>query len=178
MKAHKLSDKSKKAIEALYPKYEQRESALMPALYIVQDQFGYIPEDIVPELSQFMTLPQTRIEEVLSFYTMYHRKPTGKYHFQICRNLTCHMMGCQGLKNDIKKMIGVEKPKDVSADGLFSYEEVECLGSCDTAPVVMINEDYFESFDKDQATEFIHRVQHEGSSTDKADKEDKRNEST
>ena len=161
-KPTKLSEKTKSAIQALYTKYEMRESAIMPALHWVQDQMGYIPTEAVDELAEFMELPRTKIDEVVKFYTMYHQKPVGKYHFQVCRNLTCCMFDSTSIREEIKKRIGVEKPKEVSKDGLFSYEEVECLGSCGTAPVVMVNQDYYESCDKPQVQKLIQRLREGG----------------
>ena len=126
--ATQLTEKTKAAIQALYEKYEMRESAIMPALHLVQDQLGYIPDKAIEELATLMELPRTKIDEVVRFYTMYHQQPVGKYHFQICRNLTCGMFDSQGIRDEIKKLIDVEKPKEISKGGLFSYEEVECLG--------------------------------------------------
>lgn len=154
----KLNDKLKKDIEALYPLYEDRLCTLMPALYLVQESFGYVPEAIVHELSAFMDIPIVRIEEVLSFYTMYHRQPVGKYHFQVCTNISCCMFNGREIKDHIKQRIGVTASKEVSQDGLFSYEEVACLGSCGTAPVVMINKDFHENFNIEQVDDFLEKV--------------------
>ena len=153
-----LTDTLKKDIEALYPLYEERLCTLMPALYLVQDAFGYISDEVAQELSHFMDIPMVQVEEVLSFYTMYHRKPVGKYHFQVCTNITCCMFQAREIKDRLKELIGVTEPKELSKDGKFSYEEVACLGSCGTAPVVMINHDYHEDFSIEEADAFIKKA--------------------
>jgi NADH-quinone oxidoreductase E subunit len=145
MQHPKLTDKLKTAIEALYPLYETRMSAIMPALTLIQDTYGYVPQHLVEELAHFMDLPLVSVEEVLTFYSMYHRKPTGKYHFQFCTNLTCCMFQARETMEKLKARMGVSKPLEVSGDSLFSFEEVPCLGSCGTAPVLMINQDYQEN---------------------------------
>ena len=86
---------------------------------------------------------------VVEFYTMYHRRPTGKYHLQLCRTLSCVLCGCERLRDSIHDKLGI-KPGETTADGLFSLEEVECLGSCGTAPVIRINDVYCERLTREK----------------------------
>jgi NADH-quinone oxidoreductase subunit E len=153
-----LTDKTKKAIQALYEQYEVRDSTVMPALHLVQEQLGHLSKEAITELSHFMEIPEVKIDEVVQFYTMYHQKPVGKFHFQICRNITCSMFDSTGIREEIKKCTGLNKSKEITSDGLFSYEEVECLGACGTAPVVMINDSYYESFSKEKVSQTINHA--------------------
>ncbi len=150
-----LTDALKAEITKMYDKYEVRRSVIMPALHAIQESFGYISKEVADELSGFMELPRVMIEEVITFYTMYHRNPVGKHHFQVCENVTCCMFQARELTDHIKKLTNLKKPGEVTEDGLFSYEAVACLGSCGTAPVVMINDDYHESFSEEKATMFV-----------------------
>ena len=105
-----------------------------------------VSEDI-EELSRVMDLPASAIQEVATFYTMFNKKPTGKYHIQVCCNVTCAMKKGRELTDYILKKLDLEEG-EVSNDGLFTVSRVECLGSCDTAPVLQVNFDYHENLDE------------------------------
>lgn len=127
-------------------RYEEKRSAVIPALYCAQaENGGWVSSDVVDHLSKVMDIPPAHIEEVLDFYTMFNKKPVGKHHVQICGNISCSMAGGRELIEHLCQKLGV-KEGEVTKDGRFSVSRVECLGSCDTAPVMQLNIDpYIEN---------------------------------
>lgn len=136
-------------------RYETVESAIIPALYVAQNENqGWISEDVIRSLSKVMDLPESKINEVFKFYTMFNQKSVGKYHVQVCRTLSCHVNGAQDLIHQMCKELKV-KINEVTADGKFSISQVECLGSCGTAPMMMVNEDYHENLTPESAMNLL-----------------------
>lgn len=117
---------------------------LLPCLHLVQKDRGYIDDSDIEGLVEYLGVPRIQVQEVLSFYTMLHRKPIGRWHLQVCRNVSCAMHGADRLTGHLSQKLGVA-PGQTTADGRFTLSEVECLGSCGTAPVVMVNEAYHEN---------------------------------
>ena len=120
---------------------------VLPCLRRIQDDRGYIADEDIDGLVDYLGVPRIQIEEVLSFYTMLRRKPIGRWHLQVCRNVSCSMRGAERLIDHLARRLGV-KPGQTTADGRFTLSTVECLGSCGTAPVVMVNERYHELQDE------------------------------
>ena len=108
----------------------------MPALDIAQEEHGYLTPRTMSEVAELQKLDPGYVEGVATFYTLFHLEPTGKHHFYVCTNLSCTLRGAVEICDHIKQRIGVEEFKQVSADGLFSVEEVECLGACEYAPMM------------------------------------------
>lgn len=120
-------------------RYETKISAIIPSLYRAQDENGgWVGPEVVDHLSQVMDIPASQIEEVLDFYTMFNKQPVGRYHLQVCTNITCAMMGGREIVQHLCKKLKVHAG-EVSHDGKFTVSYVECAGSCDTAPVMQIN---------------------------------------
>ncbi len=141
----KLSKDGLELVRKELTRYETKRSAILPVLYIAQkENKGWISPDVVQHLSEVMELPITQISEVLSFYTMYNKKPVGKYHIQVCTNIACSMAGGRELTKHMTEKLNV-KLDEVTTDGRFTITKVECLGSCGTAPMCQINEDYHEN---------------------------------
>lgn len=122
----------------------------MPALDIAQEELGYLTPEAMSEVAELLRLDPGYVEGVASFYTLFHVAPTGRHHFLICTNLSCTLRGAEEVCEHLRRRIGVE-PKQVSDDGLFSYEEVECLGACEYAPMMR----YAEAFHYDLTPERI-----------------------
>ncbi len=152
-----LSDEGKAFVKKQLARYEQKESAIIPSLYRVQDENGgWVSPEAIDHLSELMDIPASRIQEVMKFYTMFNQRPRGKYHVQVCTTLTCGMLGGRELCSFLMKEHGVKGPGEVSKDGKFSFSHVECLGSCDTAPVMQINrEPYHESLTEEKALKIL-----------------------
>lgn len=139
-----LSTEGAEFVKRELTRYETPYSAIIPSLYRVQKEKGWVPPEAVPYLSDLMKLPQAHINEVLYFYTMFNKKPVGKFHVQVCCNISCSMNGGRELADALCKHYGV-RPGEVSADGKITVSKVECLGSCDTAPMMQVNDGYIEN---------------------------------
>jgi NADH-quinone oxidoreductase E subunit len=155
-----LSDAAEKRAREVIPLYPQSRSAIMPLLYIAQDELGYISQEAVTWVADKLSLPPVQVWEVATFYTMYYKKPVGKYHFQVCRTLPCALRGAKMVSEYLHKKLGLN-PGEVSSDGLWSFEEVECLGSCGTAPMCQINDTFFENLTEAKLEVIIDRIEKE-----------------
>jgi NADH-quinone oxidoreductase subunit E len=129
-------------IKELPARYPQPRSAVMPALDLAQEELGYLTPEAMSEVAGALELDPGYVEGVATFYSLFHLEPTGKHRFYVCTNLSCMIRGAYGIVDQVKKSIGVSKPDEVSADGLFSYEEVECLGACEFAPMMRLDHRY------------------------------------
>lgn len=119
-------------------------SLVLPCLRRIQEDRGFIADADIDELAAYLGVPRIQIEEVLSFYTQFRRAPVGRWHLQACRNVSCSMRGAEGAIEQLSRRLGIA-PGETTADGRFTLSTVECLGSCGTAPVVMVNETYHEN---------------------------------
>lgn len=154
----KLSAEGEAFVKKELDRYEDRHSAIIPSLYRVQSENdGWVSQDCVAYLSQLMDLPEAAIEEVLTFYTMFNRKPVGKLHVQVCTNISCSMNGGRELASYLCDKLDV-KPGEVSADGRYTVSKVECLGSCGTAPMMQVNDNYYENLTPEKALETLQNM--------------------
>ena len=119
-------------------------SLVLPCLRRVQEAQGHVADADIDALVSYLGVPRIQIEEVLSFYTQYRREPIGRWHVQVCRNVSCSMRGAERVLDRISKKLGIA-PGETTADGRFTLSTVECLGSCGTAPVMMVNETHREN---------------------------------
>jgi len=134
-----LSPKLTQRICAEFPKYPEKRAVLLTALHFVQDECGgWVPNDVIPELAHLLEIPVIDVLEVISFYSMFHAEPVGRYHLQVCTNLPCCLRGARGVVRAFERVLDL-RPGERTADGMFSLAEVECLGSCGTAPVLQVN---------------------------------------
>ena len=139
----KLSEQGLVEVKKELARYEARESAIIPSLYIAQkENKGFITPDMIRHLSEVMELPESRINEVFKFYTMFNQEPVGKYHVQVCTNISCALEGGREMARHICKELGV-KLNDITSDGRFTVSKVECLVSCGTAPMMQVNDTYY-----------------------------------
>jgi NADH-quinone oxidoreductase subunit E len=121
-------------------------SLVLPCLRRIQDDRGHVAESDVVELAAYLGVPRVQIEEVLGHYTQYRRAPIGRWHLQACHNVSCSMRGAERLIDQLQRRLGIAAGQ-TTADGRFTLSRVECLGSCGTAPVLMVNERYHENLD-------------------------------
>ena len=119
-------------------------SLVLPCLRRVQEERGYIADEDIAMLVGFLKVPRIQVEEVLSFYTQFRRTPVGHCHIQVCRNVSCSLMGAERILAHAAKELGIA-PGETTPDGRFTLSTVECLASCGTAPVMMVNGAYHES---------------------------------
>ncbi len=128
-------------------------SLVLPCLRRIQEDRGYVADEDIDGLVAYLGVPRIQIEEVLSYYTQYRRQPIGHHHLQVCRNVSCSMRGAERLLDHLGQRLGLE-PGQTSADGRFTLSTVECLGSCGTAPVLVVGETYHENM----STEKVDRL--------------------
>ncbi|MEO7652841.1 MAG: NAD(P)H-dependent oxidoreductase subunit E [Bryobacteraceae bacterium] len=123
-----------------YPPGRQR-SAMIPMLLFAQDELGSVTQELVEEVARRISVKPLQVEEVLTYYSMLHKKPLGKFHVQVCTNISCLLMGGEDLWEQACSRLGIGH-KEATADGLLSLEEVECIGACSWAPAVQVNYDF------------------------------------
>jgi NADH-quinone oxidoreductase E subunit len=139
-----FSDAARAEFERLLTRYPDRKAVILPVLHLAQKEFGYVSDEAIVYIAGLVGTSPAEIEGVASFYTMYNRQPVGKYHVQICRNISCSLLGAEHLIEHVAGKLGV-KPGGTTPDGKFTLSLAECLGSCGTAPVMQINDDYYEN---------------------------------
>lgn len=133
-----------KKVETIKAKYPEQKAAVMSLLWMAQKKWGWLSEEVMKYVAELLQLPYAHVLGVASFYTMYFKKPMGKYHVQVCTNVSCMLTGGEELYNHCKNKYGIGH-METTADGKISLEEVECMGACGGAPMIAINEDFFEN---------------------------------
>jgi NADH-quinone oxidoreductase subunit E len=141
--------------------YPQKRSALIPMLLLAQKEQGYVTMEAMEYIAGILDLSSSEVESTMSFYTLLRRKPAGKYHMLICTNLACMLRGSDDIEASVKRKLGVELGQ-VTADGLFSAIEFECLGSCTTAPAMQVNGEFHENLDVPKVEALIDELRKRG----------------
>ncbi|HEX7401873.1 MAG TPA: NAD(P)H-dependent oxidoreductase subunit E [candidate division Zixibacteria bacterium] len=149
-----LSEVTKKRISELKGKFPGNRSAILPAIHVVLEQVGYYNRDILKQVAELLDLSEMEVSETVSFYTYFPKEGVGKYHIQVCTNLSCMLLGVEGLLQYLQEKLNI-KTGETTADGLFTLTAVECLGSCGTSPVMQINQIYYENLTKTKVDEII-----------------------
>src|SRR6266849_1695710 len=139
-----LSSQLAARFETLQKRYPFKRSALIPMMMYAQDEHGYVSDEMIAEIAQRLELRTVEVEETLAYYSMLRRKPMGKHHVQICTNVACMLRGGNELLEQAKKRLEIGH-KETTSDGVFSLEEVECIGACTGAPAMQVNYDFFEN---------------------------------
>jgi NADH-quinone oxidoreductase subunit E len=129
-------------------------SLVLPCLRRIQEDRGYVADSDIEELAAYLGVPQIQIEEVLSFYTQFRRKPIGRWHLQFCHNVSCSMNGAERILAHVEKRLGI-KPGQTTSDGRYTLSTAECLGSCGTAPMMMVNDGYHENLTFEKVDELL-----------------------
>jgi len=129
-------------------------SMVLPCLRRIQEDRGYVADEDIDDLVAYLGVPRIQIEEVLSYYTQYRRQPVGHHHVQVCRNVSCSMRGAERLLDHLGQRLGLE-PGQTSADGRYTLSTVECLGSCGTAPVLVVGETYHEDMSPEKVDRLL-----------------------
>ncbi len=152
-----LSPDARKKIESLTKVYETHQSALIPALHVAQADQGWLSEDTQREVAQILGLTAQSVRQVVTFYTMFNQKPVGRHMIQVCRNISCSLLGGQRLQKQIQEKLGLTDG-ETTRDGRFTFVSVECLGSCGTAPVLMVNDRYYENVTPQQVDRLLEEL--------------------
>jgi NADH-quinone oxidoreductase E subunit len=153
-----FSDSTKKKIAEVVARYPQKKAALLPVLHLVQQEVGYISASEEKQVADLLEIKPIQVREVVTFYTMYNREPVGKYHIQVCSNLTCSMLGAQPLIEYLKEKLGIELG-ETTEDKRYTLSTVECLGACEHAPCMMVNFDYYGDLDKKTLDEILDNLE-------------------
>jgi NADH-quinone oxidoreductase subunit E len=149
-----FSPEAYKKFEEIVARYPKREAAMLPVLYLAQQEFGHIGPEVIDYIAELMGQSPARVYGVVSFYTMFNMKPIGRYHIQVCRTLPCALGGAEKVTGLLKKRLGIDCG-ETTPDGRFTLSEVECLASCGTAPMMQINDDYYENLTEEKITEIL-----------------------
>lgn len=144
-----ISEKLDQFFDEKMSEYPTKRSFLVPMLLYSQDEAGYINDQIIAHLAKKTDLTELEVRNVISYYSMLHTKPMGKYHVQVCTNICCMLRGADELMEHCEKKLGIGH-KQVTPDGKFSLEEVECIGACSWAPAVQVNYDFHENLTPDK----------------------------
>jgi NADH-quinone oxidoreductase subunit F len=149
-----LPEGLEKKYQQLETRYPVKRSALIPMLLYGQDEFGFISDELIEEIARRLELKTVQVEETLAYYSMLHRKPLGKYHVQVCTNISCMLRGGQKIFEYMEHKLGIGN-REVTSDGIFSLEEVECIGACTGAPAMQLNYDFYENLTQESVDRLI-----------------------
>ena len=138
-----LSDALLAQFDKLIARYPLKRSAIVPCLLYAQDEIGHISDEVIAEVARRVEVRPIEVIENIGYYSMLHRNPLGKYNLQVCTNVSCMVKGGEQILGHCKKRLGIAH-RETTADGLFSLEEVECLGACCGAPAMQVNYDFYE----------------------------------
>lgn len=137
-------EKSESKIQEILKRYPTKQAALLPVLWVAQEEFGHISPEVMELVARTLDISPAHVYGVVTFYTMYRQKPAGRFHLQVCRTLSCAMMGSEKILACLKERLGIDEG-GTTPDGKFTLSTVECLASCGTAPAMMVNEKYFDN---------------------------------
>ncbi len=140
----KFSDQFESRFAEMLTHYPTKRSVLVPSLLYAQDELGYLTDEAIAEFARRLDLTELEVRNVISYYSMLTTKPRGKYNVQVCTNIACMLRGADDLFEHCQKKLGI-RHKDTTSDGLFSLEEVECIGACSWAPAMQVNYDFHEN---------------------------------
>ncbi|MDC1068327.1 NADH-quinone oxidoreductase subunit NuoE [Candidatus Kapabacteria bacterium] len=142
----KFSEKELQEVQYHIDKYPEKKAAVMPVLWMAQKKWGWLSKEVMMYVGELLDLTYAHVYGVATFYTMYFKKPMGKNHVQVCTNVSCMLHKGDEIYDHVKTRLGISH-NEATEDGLFSLEEVECMGACGGAPMIVINEDFHENID-------------------------------
>jgi len=149
-----LSDVLKKKFDTVIGRYPLKRSAIVPLLLFAQDEIGYVSDEAIEEIARRVEVRPIEVVEDISYYSMLHRQPVGKYNLQVCTNVSCLLRGAEEIFGHCAKKLGIGH-KQTTPDGQFSLEEVECLGACCGAPAMQVNYDFYEDLTPEKVDRLI-----------------------
>jgi len=150
-----LSEAARKEIADYRRRYPTAQAALLPALHIAQrDHGGWLPDAVIEAVARELGLEAAKVYGVVTFYDLYHQKPVGRHRIRVCTNVSCMLRGSDEIMGTLRAELGVRED-EVTADGRCSYVHFECLGSCDTAPMMMVGDAYHENLTPERVKEIL-----------------------
>lgn len=157
MEEIKFNSEELEKVEYHKSKYPDSKSAIMPILWMAQHKWGWLSKEVMEYVAELLNLPYSHVYGVSTFYTMYFKKPMGKHHVQICTNVSCMLRKGDEIFEHVSNKLNI-KHNEATSDNLISLEEVECMGACGGAPMMAINEEFFENVDIKQVEELINNL--------------------
>jgi NADH-quinone oxidoreductase subunit E len=157
-----LSETLRRKFDEVIARYPVKRSAIVPLLLFAQDEIGHISDEAIEEIARRVEVRPIEVVEDIGYYSMLHRHPIGKYNLQVCTNVSCLLRGGEEIFNHCRERLGVGH-RETTADGLFSLEEVECLGACCGAPAMQVNYDFYENLTPQKIDELIQELRKDGS---------------
>lgn len=149
-----FSEANLKKLEEIKKRYPTTKALTLPVLWMAQEQFGWISPEVMKYVAGLLDVPLGHLYGVVTFYTMFNTKPTGKYHLQICTNVSCQLRGAEKLLDHVCDRLGIIVG-ETAPDKQLTVSEVECLGSCGTAPMMQVNDDYYENLSLDKVDQLL-----------------------
>ncbi len=157
----KFSEENEARWAEMITHYPLQRSVLVPMLLYIQDELGYLTDEAIHEVAQRLDLPDLEIRNVISYYSMLRIKLAGKFNVQVCTNVSCQLRGAEDVLERCKKKLGIDI-KHTTPDGLFSLEEVECIGACSWAPAAQVNYDFHENLTPEKIDELLEQYKKKG----------------
>lgn len=152
--AYQLPSELQERVKEIAKRYPAPRSGILPALHMVMAERGWVDQEVCDHVAELLDVPNIQVYEAMTFYTYFPQQPVGKYHIQVCHNIACNLRGSEDLIEYMKEKHGL-KEKELSDDGLFFLSRVECLGACGGAPMMQVNDDYFEDLTKEKIDELF-----------------------
>ena len=143
--------------EAILARYPSKRAAMLPVLWLAQREFGWLSTEVMEYVAGLLGFPLAWVSGVATFYTMFYKKPVGRYHVQVCTNLSCWLRGSDEVVRTLEERLGIGLGQ-TTPDGTFTLDEVECLASCGTAPMMQVNEHYHENLDRERTLSIVERL--------------------
>jgi NADH-quinone oxidoreductase subunit E len=156
-----LSQQARQRIAAVRARYPEAQAACLPALWIAQDELGYVPDEAVALVARELGLPEAHVFGVVTFYTMYLRHKPGKFLIQLCTNVSCWANGAYNLLEHLEQRLGIKRG-ETTKDGLFTLLEVECLAACGQAPMMLVNDVYYYDLTRDKVNAILDELRVRG----------------
>jgi len=157
----RFSDQFEARFAEMLTHYPTKRSVLVPTLLYAQDEVGFLSDEVIREIAERVSLTELEVRNVISYYSMLTTKPRGKFHVQVCTNIACLLRGGEEILDHCKQRLGVGN-KQTTADGLFSLEEVECIGACSWAPAAQVNYDFHENLTSDEMDKVLDEYRRKG----------------
>jgi NADH-quinone oxidoreductase subunit E len=139
-----LHEKHSQEIDSILARYAQKRSAVLPILYVAQDEYGHLTDEAIREVAEIVQMPATDVFEVVGFYTLFYNRPVGKWVLQVCDDVPCCFLGAEEIVADLERKLGIQAD-ETTADGMFTLQRVKCLADCDRAPVAQANLEYYRN---------------------------------
>lgn len=155
-----FSEDAMRRYQKILSRYPEKRAAVMPVLALAQREFGWISEEVADYVGNLMDYPPADVLSVATFYTLLRKKPVGKYHLEICRNVSCWLRGATQCMDEARRILGVDA-QQITPDGLFSWDFTECLASCGTAVAMQVGDRYFEDLTPEKMGEVIEKLRNE-----------------